>query len=69
MMSAEQIKTTFSPAMDEIIERCSVSEGYVDKEQFQIMLATLSSDSQTDYVHDTSFHKKHRKIINLIVDD
>ena len=37
-MSAEQIKTTFSPAMDEIIERCSVSEGYVDKEQFQILM-------------------------------
>ena len=48
MMSAEQIKTTFSPAMDEIIERCSVSEGYVDKEQFQIMLATIWGNAVLD---------------------
>ena len=48
MMSAEQIKTTFSPAMDEIIERCSVAEGYVDKEQFQIMLATIWGNAVLD---------------------
>ncbi len=48
MMSDEQIKTTFSPAMDEIIERCSVSEGYVDKEQFQIMLATIWGNAVLD---------------------
>ncbi len=48
MMSAEQIKTTFSRAMDEIIERCSVSEGYVDKEQFQIMLATIWGNAVLD---------------------
>ena len=48
MMSAEQLKTTFSPAMDEIIERCSVSEGYVDKEQFQIMLATIWGNAVLD---------------------
>ncbi|MDC2963464.1 hypothetical protein OA067_01015 [Gammaproteobacteria bacterium] len=48
MMSAEQIKTTFKPAMDEIIERCSVSEAYVDKEQFQIMLATIWGNAVLD---------------------
>ena len=48
MMSAEQIKTTFRPAMEEIIERCSVTEGYVDKEQFQIMLATIWGNAVLD---------------------
>ena len=48
MMSAEQIKTTFSPAMDEIIERCSVAEGYIDKEQFQVMLATIWGNAVLD---------------------
>ena len=48
MMSAEQIKATFSPAMDEIIERCSVAEGYIDKEQFQVMLATIWGNAVLD---------------------
>ncbi len=48
IMSAEKIKATFSPAMDEIVERCSVAEGYIDKEQFQVMLATIWGNAVLD---------------------
>ena len=47
-MSAEKIKASFRPAMDEIIERCSVAEGYIDKEQFQVMLATIWGNAVLD---------------------
>ena len=47
-MSPDQIEETFSSPMDEIIKRCSIAEGFVDKEQFQIMLATIWGNAVLD---------------------
>ena len=33
--------TTFEPAIEEIIERCRITDEFVDKEQFRILIATV----------------------------
>ncbi len=48
VMTPEQIKDVFSPAMDEIINRCSIADGFVDKEKFQVLIATVWSNAVLD---------------------
>ena len=47
-MTPEQIRDMFSPAMDEIINRCRITEEFVDKEQFQVLIATIWGNAVLD---------------------
>ena len=40
-MSLSEIRQRFTPALDEIIERCRITDKFVDTEQFQVLLATV----------------------------
>jgi hypothetical protein len=40
-MTLDEIKDRFSPAVDEIINRCRITDEFVDKEQFQVLIATV----------------------------
>lgn len=40
-MTLEELHTMFTPAIDEIIDRCRISDEFVDKEKFQVMIATV----------------------------
>ena len=40
-MTPEEIRTTFEPALEEIIERCRLTEEFVDKDQFRVLIATV----------------------------
>ena len=35
------MRTRFKPAVEEIIERCRLTDEFVDKEQFQVLIATV----------------------------
>lgn len=47
-MTPEQINEVFSPALDEIINRCSIADDFVDKEKFQVLIATVWSNAVLD---------------------
>ena len=40
-MSLNDIRDRFTPALDEIIDRCRITDDFVDKEQFQVLIATV----------------------------
>ena len=40
-MSLNDIRHRFTPALDEIIDRCRLTDDFVDKEQFQVLIATV----------------------------
>ena len=40
-MSLSDIRHRFTPALDEIIDRCRLTDDFVDKEQFQVLIATV----------------------------
>ena len=40
-MSLNDIRHRFTPALDEIIDRCCITDDFVDKEQFQVLIATV----------------------------
>ncbi len=40
-MDPEELAERFAPALDEIVERCRITDEYVDKEKFQVMIATV----------------------------
>lgn len=40
-MTLDEIRRRFKPAVDEIVERCRITDEFVDKEQFQVLLATV----------------------------
>ncbi len=40
-MSLSDIRQRFTPALDEIIDRCRITDDFVDKEQFQVLIATV----------------------------
>lgn len=40
-MTLDEIRDRFTPALDEIIDRCRITDDYVDKEQFQVLIATV----------------------------
>ncbi|MBL6688771.1 MAG: hypothetical protein ISP91_00090 [Pseudomonadales bacterium] len=47
-MTPEEINDVFSPAMDEIINRCRLTDEFVDKEKFQVLVATVWSNAVLD---------------------
>ncbi len=40
-MTLEEIRTRFTPAVDEMVNRCRINDDLVDREQFQVMIATV----------------------------
>lgn len=48
VMTPEEINDTFSPAVDEIINRCRLTDEFVDKEKFQVLIATVWSNAVLD---------------------
>ncbi len=40
-MTLEEINERFLPAIDQMIDRCRVSDEFVDKEKFQVLVATV----------------------------
>lgn len=40
-MEPDDLRRRFTPAIDEILERCKVTEEMFDKERFQIFIATI----------------------------
>lgn len=40
-MDITDIETLFSPAIDEIIDSCRIADDFVDREMFQICIATV----------------------------
>ena len=40
-MTADEIRARFVPAIEEIIEHCRITEDFVDKEKFQVLIATV----------------------------
>ena len=40
-MSLNNIRQRFTPALDEIIDSCRITDDFVDKEQFQVLIATV----------------------------
>ena len=47
-MTPDQINEVFSPALDEIINRCRLTDEFVDKEKFQVLVATVWSNAVLD---------------------
>ena len=64
VMSLKEIRDRFTPALDEIIDRCRITNDFVDKEQFQVLIATVWGNavlepersgiesSDLEYLHD-----------------
>ena len=40
-MTPEEIRLRFTPAIEEIIDRCRITEEFVDKEHFRVLIATV----------------------------
>ena len=40
-MTLDEIRDRFTPALDEIIDRCRITDDFVDREQFQVLIATV----------------------------
>lgn len=40
-MSLNEIRVRFTPALNEIIDSCRITDDFVDKEQFQVLIATV----------------------------
>jgi len=40
-MSLNDIRDRFTPALDEIIDSCRLTDDFVDKEKFQVLIATV----------------------------
>ncbi len=47
-MDRDEIRRVFSPAIEEIAERCSISDRFVDKEMFQVYIATIWGNAVLD---------------------
>ena len=42
------MRSRFAPAVEEIINRCQVSDEFLDKEKFQVMVATIWGNAVLD---------------------
>ena len=47
-MPIEEMRSRFAPAVEEIINRCQVSDEFLDKEKFQVMVATIWGNAVLD---------------------
>ena len=47
-MPIEEMRSRFGPAVEEIINRCQIADEFVDKEKFQVMIATVWGNAVLD---------------------
>lgn len=47
-MPIEEMRSRFTPAVEEIINRCQIADEFVDKEKFQVMIATVWGNAVLD---------------------
>ncbi len=47
-MNIDEIRQMFRPAIDEIISKCEVTDGFVDKDQFRVYIATVWGNAVLD---------------------
>lgn len=47
-MPIEEMRDRFTPAVEEIINRCQIADEFVDKEKFQVMIATVWGNAVLD---------------------
>ena len=47
-MPIEEMRSRFAPAVEEIINRCQIADEFVDKEKFQVMIATVWGNAVLD---------------------
>lgn len=47
-MDIEEIRALFTPAIDEIIDYCRITDDFVDRELFQIYIATVWGNTVVD---------------------
>jgi hypothetical protein len=47
-MSPEEVRDRFTPAIEEMIDRCRIADEFVDKEKFQVLIATVWGNAVID---------------------
>ena len=47
-MELNNLKELYAPAIDEILERCRITDEFIDKEKYQIFLATIWGNAVVD---------------------
>ena len=47
-MQIEEMRSRFAPAVEEIINRCQITNEFLDKEKFQVMVATIWGNAVLD---------------------
>ncbi len=47
-MTLDEITQRFSPAVDEMIDQCRIADEFVDKEKFQVLIATVWGNAVLD---------------------
>lgn len=47
-MTLDEIRQRFDPALEEIIDQCRISDEFVDKEKFQVLIATVWGNAVLD---------------------
>ena len=47
-MELNHLRKLYGPAIDEILERCRITEEFIDKEKYQIFLATIWGNAVVD---------------------
>lgn len=47
-LELEEIRQQFRPAIDEILNVCSVSDSFIDKDQFRVYIATIWGNAALD---------------------
>lgn len=47
-MTLEEITERFTPAIEEIVDRCRIADEFVDKDQFRVLLATVWGNAVLD---------------------
>ena len=47
-MTPEEMNQRFMPAIEEIVDRCRIADEFVDKEKFQVLIATVWGNAVLD---------------------
>ena len=47
-MNIDEIRQRFTPALEEMIDQCRISDDFVDKEKFQVLVATVWGNAVLD---------------------
>jgi hypothetical protein len=47
-MTLEEIRERLTPAVEQIIDQCRIADEFVDKEKFQVMMATVWGNAVLD---------------------